>query len=97
MTSEQHGIADAISALRADLAEARRRAAKETGADRIRLHIKEAEAEIGLEATEIDGKLRFTVVSGPAAEATHRVRIVFDVKGRGGGLVEVSDDGDDDF
>lgn len=97
MSTEQHGIADAITALRADLAEARRRAAAEKGEDRIRLHIREAEAEIGLEAVEgEDGKPRFVVVTG-SAEPTHKVRIVFDVKGRGGGLIEVSDDEEEDF
>ncbi|GLZ82020.1 hypothetical protein Afil01_68270 [Actinorhabdospora filicis] len=99
MSSEQHGIADAIAALRADLTEARRRAAagaKAAGENRIRLEIKEAEAEIGLEAREEDGKVRFVVAQG-GAEATHRVRIVFGVKGRGGSLVEVSDEEDEDF
>jgi hypothetical protein len=91
-------LADALSALRGQLAEAQQRAWRSP----IHLSVEEVTVEFGLElqrSAKADGGLRFGVVSvGGSGErargATHKVSVRLSAHTDDGGFVEVSDEDD---
>lgn len=89
-------LADAVTALRGQLAEAQRRAA----GDPIRFGITEITMEFGLElvrSAKGDGGLRFGVVSAGlggerARKATHTITLKLSAHDDDGGPVDIGDD-----
>ncbi|MEV0649813.1 trypco2 family protein [Phytomonospora sp. NPDC050363] len=96
-------IADVVAEIRRQLLLAQKAAkleADESG--RVRFAIAEAEADLGLEAVVTDGKVRLRVISGAVTgaetvEAAHHLKIRLEARSKAAGLLEVSDDGEDDY
>jgi hypothetical protein len=91
-------LADALTALRGQLAEAQARAVGSA----IKLSVQEVTVEFGLElqrTAKRDGGLRFGVVSvgaggDRARRATHKVSVKLSAQSQDGGTVNVSDEDD---
>lgn len=93
-------IAETVAEIRRQLIAAQ--TASRADADkhkRIPFAIKEAEAELGVEAVRVGDGIRVGVitVNGDAGEATHKVTVRFELRSRSAELMEISDDPEDDF
>jgi len=93
-------IAEAVAEIRRQLIAAQ--TASRADADkhkRIPFAVKDAEAELGVEVVRVGDEIRVGVltVNGDAGEATHKVTVRFEPRSRSAGMVEISDDPDDDF